>query len=142
MQTPASDYFKKLAASLPELKRKLLDVVEVEAENHNMRNFENEGFYGNSFQPWKERKDKTNDRKILIHTGDLKKAATTAQRSSGGIAFVMNQPYARVHNEGLKAGRGKGFTMPQRQFIGESRILDDLIRRKFGTVINRHIKSL
>jgi phage gpG-like protein len=138
----ASEYFKKLQASLPKLKQKLLDVVEVETENHNMRNFENEGFHGDSFDPWKPRKDKTNNRKILIHTGDLKKAATTAQRSSGGIAFVMNQPYARVHNEGLKAGRGKGFTMPKRQFIGASRILDDLIKRKFGTVINRHLNSL
>jgi phage gpG-like protein len=138
----ASEYFRKMQASMNALKTKLIDVVEVETENFNMSNFENEGFRGDSFQAWTPRKDKTNDRKILVRTGDLKKAATTAQRTSGGIAFVMNQPYARVHNEGLKAGRGKGFTMPKRQFIGQSRVLDDLIRRKFGTVINRHLNNL
>jgi phage gpG-like protein len=28
-------------------------------------------------------------------------------------------PYAAIHNEGLRAGRGKGFKMPKRQFMGE-----------------------
>lgn len=137
-----SEYFKRLEASLGQLEKKLLDVVEVETENHNMKNFENEGFYGDSFQAWTPRKDKKNNRKILIRTGDLKKAATTAQHQGGGIAFVFNMPYARVHNEGLQAGRGTGFTMPKRQFIGQGRILDDLIRRKFAKVINKHLGSL
>ena len=137
-----SDFFTKLQASFGQLEKKLLQVVEVETENHNMKNFENEGFYGDSFTAWEGRKDKKNNRKILIRTGDLKKAATTAQHQGGGIAFVFNMPYARVHNEGLQAGRGKGFTMPKRQFIGQGRILDDLIRRKFAKVINKHLDSL
>ena len=36
-------------------------------------------------------------------------------------------PYAIVHNEGLRAGRGKGFKMPKRQFIGESAVLNNKI---------------
>jgi phage gpG-like protein len=27
--------------------------------------------------------------------------------------------YAEVHNAGLRAGRGKGFVMPKRRFIGD-----------------------
>ena len=132
--TPA-EFFRKLNASLPDLQRKCLAVVEVETENFNMRAFENEGFTDVGFQKWQPRKDKKNNRKTLVHTGDLKKAATTAQNQAGGIAFVFNMPYARVHNNGLG-------TMPKRQFIGESKVLDDLIRRKFGTVINRHLNNL
>ena len=45
-------------------------------------------------------------------------------------AFGSKEPYGRVHNEGLRAGRGKGFTMPRRQFMGEHPELDDLIIRK------------
>lgn len=137
-----SEYFAKLHSSFGQLQKKLLDVVEVETENHNIKNFKNEGFYGNSFTAWTPRKDKKNNRHILVRTGDLKKAATTAQHQGGGIAFVFNMPYARVHNEGLQAGRGAGFIMPKRQFIGQGRLLDDLIKRKFAKVINNHLGSL
>ena len=61
-----------------------------------------------------------------------------SERGAGGSitiwtnpsAFGSKEPYGRVHNEGLHAGRGKGFTMPRRQFMGESPELDDLIIRK------------
>jgi len=42
-------------------------------------------------------------------------------------AFTSKEPYGRVHNEGLQAGRGAGFIMPKRQFIGESPELNRLI---------------
>jgi phage gpG-like protein len=49
-------------------------------------------------------------------------AATEAEvRSVDTVAIVVNDPeaskYAAVHNEGLQAGKGKGFKMPQRQFM-------------------------
>ncbi|MDR2292112.1 MAG: phage virion morphogenesis protein [Prevotellaceae bacterium] len=37
--------------------------------------------------------------------------------------------YAAVHNEGLRAGRGKGFIMPKRQFIGESAELNKAVQQ-------------
>ena len=52
-------------------------------------------------------------------------------------AVVYNKvEYAAVHNEGLRAGRGKGFTMPRRQFIGKSKALDGKIRKIITTTIN------
>ena len=137
-----SDFFKQLEASFGQLEKKLLTVVEVETKNLVEKGFDNEGFYGDTFQAWQPRKSPKSDKKILSDTTSLQKAATTAHRQSGGIAFVFNMNYARVHNEGLQAGRGKGFTMPKRQFIGQGRILDDLIRRKFAKVINKHLDSL
>lgn len=49
--------------------------------------------------------------------------------SYGMVRIVNEVPYAAVHNEGLKAGRGKGFQMPRRQFIGESRELNGKVEK-------------
>ncbi len=49
--------------------------------------------------------------------------------------------YAAVHNDGLKAGRGKGFIMPKRQFIGESETLNkkitDIIEDKITIILSK-----
>jgi len=46
--------------------------------------------------------------------------------------------YAPVHNYGLQAGRGSGFTMPKRQFIGKS---PELIKH-IKTIIENRINKL
>lgn len=56
-----------------------------------------------------------------------------------GVVIENRVPYAAVHNDGLKAGRGKGFTMPQRQFIGESEELtaqiEDMIEDELTKIL-------
>ena len=47
--------------------------------------------------------------------------------SDAEVVIEDDVEYAAVHNEGLHAGRGKGFTMPKRQFIGKSEELDEAI---------------
>lgn len=74
-------------------------------------------------------------RKILTgDTGDLARSIEVKAVSKGQVviwtapsAFGSKEPYGRVHNEGLRAGRGKGFIMPKRQFMGESEELNALI---------------
>jgi len=77
-------------------------------------------------------------RKILTgETGDLGRSIEIKQSETGnGRATVWTSPsafaksdkiYASVHNEGLKAGRGAAFTMPKRQFMGDSPTLNKLI---------------
>ena len=74
-------------------------------------------------------------RKILAgDTGDLGRSIEVKAVSKGQVvvwtapsAFESKEPYGRVHNEGLRAGRGKGFIMPKRQFMGESDELNALI---------------
>ena len=74
-------------------------------------------------------------RKILTgDTGDLGRSIEIKSVSNGQVviwtapsAFGSKEPYGRVHNEGLRAGRGKGFIMPKRQFMGESEELNALI---------------
>ena len=75
-------------------------------------------------------------REILTgDTGDLGRSIEVKYVSKGEVvvwtapsAFVHSkEPYGRVHNEGLRAGRGSGFIMPKRQFMGESEELNALI---------------
>lgn len=74
-------------------------------------------------------------REILTgDTGDLARSIEIKTVSNGQVviwtapsAFDSKEPYGRVHNEGLRAGRGKGFIMPKRQFMGESEELNTLI---------------
>lgn len=77
-------------------------------------------------------------RKILTgDTGDLGRSIEIREAKNGSVtiwtnpsAFGSKEPYGRVHNEGLRAGRGSGFTMPRRQFMGEDPELDALIVSK------------
>lgn len=123
-------------------------------------------YFKNSFQTeswerkkWKDVKRRTSGftrgaasmRKILTGTGDLGRSIEQdASRTGKGQAVVHTNPskfansqkiYAAVHNEGLRAGRGKGFKMPKRQFMGESielnkRIINEL-QRMLQTLINQ-----
>ena len=70
-------------------------------------------------------------------TGDLGRSIEIKEAGNGTVVIWTNpsvfgskEPYGRVHNEGLRAGRGKGFAMPRRQFMGENPELDDLIIHK------------
>ena len=64
-----------------------------------------------------------------------------AEFKGDGKSARSNKVYAAVHNEGLKAGRGSGFTMPKRQFMGNSPTLNKLIveelERKLSSIVNR-----
>lgn len=73
-------------------------------------------------------------RKILTgDTGDLARSIEVKYVSKGEVVVwtapsaFAKEPYGRVHNEGLRAGRGSGFIMPKRQFMGESEELNALI---------------
>ncbi len=72
-------------------------------------------------------------RKILTgDTGDLGRSIEVQKESPGSVTIWThpigsNKAYARVHNEGLRAGRGKGFKMPKRQFMGEHHELNKMI---------------
>ncbi|MDR3326922.1 MAG: phage virion morphogenesis protein [Prevotellaceae bacterium] len=126
------------------------------------QNFKNEGFFGEHWKEVKRREASSGNfktiqrgehkgqteatnafgrRKILTGaTGDLGRSIQYKVLSDGVINIFTNpavfgkEPYARVHNEGLKAGRGSGFTMPKRQFIGDhpqlrQAIIDKLTNR-------------
>lgn len=60
--------------------------------------------------------------------------------SDAEVVIRNSVPYAAVHNDGLRAGRGKGFQMPRRQFIGESQELtadiEEMIETELTKILN------
>ena len=71
-------------------------------------------------------------RATLVRTGRLRRTVATSLKEARfeRIKFVVDLPYAAVHNN----GEGK---MPQRKFIGDSATLRKLQRAKIKKVINK-----
>ena len=121
--------------------RDLPIIIGREAVSYFKKNFQNEGWERNK---WKEVKRRENPwtrgaartRKILTgKTADLGRSIQyTAEL--GKATIHSDLIYAAVHNWGLKAGRGAGFTMPQRKFIGESEELNIKIKEIVENKIN------
>ena len=112
------------------------------ALNHFTKSFRDQGFTDESLQAWKPRKRVRgrNDegRAILVKTGALRRSLRKTNIGKYRVRISSNLPYSRVHNDGLRAGRGKGFTMPKRQFAGKSATMDRKIRNK----IHRRIRKI
>jgi phage gpG-like protein len=141
----AADFFRRLQRSLPKLKRDLGQmVIAVEAENFHAENFRKEGFTDTSFQPWPKRKKQEpgGRRALLVKTGALKGHALKGRVRNGAVDFVFPMEYMKVHNEGGRAGRGRGFKMPKRQFVGKSAELERRIERKGRQLITHHLNRI
>jgi phage gpG-like protein len=89
---------------------------------------------------WKKRKrgSKRNiGRAVLTNTGRLRRSLTKKKTGNYTVLISTNVDYAQVHNEGLRSGRGKGFKMPKRQFVGYSQRLRDNLKQKFDLRIKK-----
>jgi phage gpG-like protein len=130
------------------------------------KNFQEEGFFGVAWKEVKRRRgedmqEQARQRRawsrgqarkrawnrqssnILTGSGDLGRSIKYRLPGDGTVevftdasAFGSKEPYGRVHNEGLRAGRGKGFKMPKRQFIGDHpelrKAIVSALERKLG----------
>ncbi len=136
------DFFLAFKKNLPKIKQEIIaDVLVVETRNFTRKNFRDGGFTDTSFSAWKPRKkDKEPGRAILVKSGTMKRHAATPQKTAKGVNFVFPLEYEAVHNYGLKAGRGKGFDMPERKYIGESQYLNKKIEAKAKKILDKYLK--
>ena len=103
-----------------------------------------QGFLNTKVSKWPKRKKNVDPgRGILVGKGGGAKlwksiSRTTMSEKSVTIG-IKGEPadYASVHNFGLRAGRGKGFKMPKRKFMGESKTLNKKINRLIKRRINK-----
>lgn len=150
---------KDLAAKARLLKQivkgDLQRIIAVEGINHFHSSWDKEGFVDKALRKWPPRSEpknkfkkkggqrksykrwqaKNKGRRLLIsHRTDTKGGHlrhSLAYRIVGTrVIFYTDKPYAQVHNEGGKAGRGIGFKMKKRQFMGPSQALDMNIKKK------------
>ena len=109
------------------------------------RNFLTQSFFG---EKWKEVKRRTHPgksakaqrnamRQILVgRTGNLR-SSIRYKVGDGYVDFYSDAEYGAVHNQGLPSGRGGGFTMPKRQFIGHHKEVDKVIRKAIEQFLKR-----
>jgi phage gpG-like protein len=130
-----------IKAKIPQLHKRLPGIAKVEGLRFIADNFKHEGFEEKtgSYKSWKKNKDKNKKTLIGEKRGSSLKRSWQQESSATGTTaeFKSSLIYAEVHNEGLKAGRPPGFTMPQRQMIGNSSALNDRIEKKFDSEIDK-----
>lgn len=116
------------------------------AQNHFTENFRKQGFDDRAVEKWQPRKrterSRSGQRGILIGKGTGVLRRSIAKRKTSkytGLIFINGNAnkYAKVHNDGLRSGRGKGFKMPKRQFIGDSYNMFQKIDRKVKQRLER-----
>jgi phage gpG-like protein len=132
--------FKQKVAEFKRLEHNLPKIIANSAKRHFLKSFKDEGFTDVTLSPWakrttrnsSDRNNPTKRRGLLIDSGHLRGSIDVRvarwdkiKISSKGI------PYAKYHN------RGKG-NNPKRQFIGESYVLNEKIKR----TIKRNMKKL
>ena len=127
--------------------KSLKDEVKQMAISHFKKSFDIEGFNDSPVKKWKPLKRKRSqpytNNKILTKTGKLKNSLRGRSYVGSRVWWVdiySNVEYANVHNEGLRSGRGRGFKMPKRKFMGNSRILDKKIQTRIDNRIKNAIK--
>lgn len=118
--------------------------VGVMAKAHFQANFEKSGFVNNGLKKWKPAKRLSNPKlgaygknKTLLSERNHLFSSINYLPGVAQVKIVNPVHYAAVHNEGLKAGRGKGFMMPKRQFIGQSAELDNKVQDTIHTELKK-----
>jgi phage gpG-like protein len=158
--------FRDQVADMRRITRTLPRHIGTEAVVFAKRSFDRQGFFDESFKPWKPLNSKSlskrhqkKGRKALLLTGRLKRSIRITYISDGIVAVGTDVPYAQLHNEGgtirknvlIKAHKRKvtrafgkklkqaktstikahrrnmKLTVPQRQYLGQSKFFDKRI---------------
>lgn len=161
MDKPISE----LSGDLRSMTTKILDkvrsilpeVVAIEGLRFFEKSWDDQGFTDKSLKKWKSRKEpkhgkkrwgeKNAGRAILVsHQTDTKgthlKDSLREEHNEKEVIFSTDKVYAQVHNEGGHSGRGKGFTMVKREYMGPSQALDKKIQDKLTKEINKLLSTL
>ncbi len=98
-------------------------------------------------EPWPAAKiDQAEKRRrgsLMVDSAALMNSVRTSEATPQRIVWAAGNdkvPYAKVHNEGGRAGRGAGFDMPQRKFMGQADELEEQIDKRIQTYIQKIFK--
>lgn len=129
---------------------KMTDVMLTIALNHSVENFRKQGFEDVGVEKWKTRKTETSrerkrtervgNRAILVKSGALRRSLRKKKLTAFSGTISSPLIYAKVHNDGLRTGRGSGFKMPKRQFVGNSSKMVRKIENALAQKIDRIFK--
>ncbi len=135
---------KKVAQQARGAMETSLILIGNEARNFFVANFKKQGFDDKTLEKWTPRKkqDKRAGRNILVKSGDLRRSIQVRGYSKTKLSIIIatDLKYASVHNFGERAGRGKGFKMPKREFIGDSYNLNEKVKKIIVKQLDSKIK--
>lgn len=119
--------FGRIIDNLKRVKSELPRVLANDTKNFFVGEFNHQEWDGKKWQEPQRKLKKggssRNQSATLVQSGRLRRAVINSLQSAtfDAIKFkVVDVPYAEVHNEGLRAGRGKGFIMPKRTFMADT----------------------
>ena len=139
---------RKNATQIDHLSNRVLPVkVGAMAKKHFQENFRRGGCVNGCLQKWKPTnrigmaKGTTGNYGTLLSGRNHLFSSIEYVPGQGEVTIQNRVPYAMVHNEGGKAGRtSKPFQMPKRQFIGESRELNEQVNKLIEVELNKILK--
>jgi phage gpG-like protein len=150
MRNPVADMQKFARKMVAFMHREAPHNIGKIAVTHTKESFE-KSRYTEGSTGWEKRKKPNrkgkNDTKTLINTGRLKKSINYEVSADGETITLQTDEdtgvYGQVHNEGLKAGRGKGFTMPKRQFMPiQGEPIPPAMEKKMKAYVQTRVKQL
>ncbi len=137
--------FDDILRKIKENRRAVAFKIANKGVNHFKNNFRRQGFVDSTVDKWQKRRSdvidglsgresKNKGRAILVDTGFLKRSIKKIQVKPDSIIVGTNTTtYASYHNLGAD-------NMPQRKFIGKSKVLSDAIRVLVRTYIKKAFK--
>ena len=106
--------------------------------------FRKKAFDGKPWTPAKiDQAGKRRRGSLMVDSAALMNSIRTAEATATRVVWAAGNDkvaYAQVHNEGGRAGRGAGFDMPQRRFMGQSTELEEQIDRRIQPYMQKIFK--
>lgn len=109
-QQNIEQFFKAFTQRVQQVQQQLPGIIGTEVVNSALDNFKKESFEDNK---WPARKDKNNNRKLLIKSGTLRRSISILSQGQSRVTVGSTLPYAAVHNYGgtiNRAARSETFT--------------------------------
>lgn len=142
--------FKEVIAQLQRVKSDLPRVLANDTKIYFVGQFNKSQWNGIAWPEVERRKSGTKANKyasaarqtehILVKSGRLRRAVVNALQIAtfNLIRFnVVDVPYAQIHNEGGKAGRGGSATIPKRQYMGQTRELTEIQLKRIVSYVDK-----
>lgn len=136
-----------LAVKVRRMKADLPDAIGLMAKQHFQGNFTRQGFDDSKWVEVKRRlgKGKGVDKTRAIlsgRSGRLKKSIHVDKATWNKVVIATDRlAYAKIHNEGGRAGRGLKSVIPKRQYMGDSPVLMARINKLITNTIDKAFKS-
>ena len=131
---------KKKLSEMKAVERTLPKRIGNMALNFYLESWDDEAFSydAKGSDPWKARKKPTKQDKktgkrrgLLVQSGDLRRSMQVRSATWNGIKIgSYGIKYAKYHNRGTDS-------LPQRQFVGKSKVLDRKIMKTISTAIKK-----